>query len=160
VNGSALVDTGATTVVEVVGSGVPRSPIGAEVVEVTPRPPTVVGVDVLDELDELLELEVDELEDDSPSTVVLVVEVEEGSVLDVDELEDDVSSTVVLVVEVDDEELDDEDELDEDELDEDELVVEVGWLSPTQNRTWLMVGGWLPPFSGGCTGPPLVTAGS
>jgi hypothetical protein len=146
VNGIALLDTGATTDVEVVGSTLPiesGDTVGGVVV---PSGETVAtGTLDDDELDD--ELGDDELEDDEldelSGTELVVEDDEVGSVLDDeledDELEDDVGS------ELEDDELEDDvgSELEDDELEDDELEEEldddeledVGWSLPTQNKT-------------------------
>ena len=84
----------------------------------------------------------------------LIVVVVSGTVVDVV-----VSGTVVDVdVEVD-VDVDVEVEVDVDESGTVDEVVVVPW-APMQNTTWLIVGGWSPPLSGGCNALPLVCAGS
>jgi hypothetical protein len=129
--------------------------VGVEVLAVEPR--SLIGVvctvgivvDVV-ELVDGLDVDVLELVDD---VLLLVDEVE----LDVLELVDDV---LLLVDELELDEL--ELELDELELELDvlELLDEVAPSPPAQNKTWLMMGGCSPPFSGGCKVLPLVAAGS
>jgi hypothetical protein len=157
VKGKSVPDVEDGTDVVVVGATVASActVVGVEVLAVEPR--SLIGVvgtvgivvDVVVLVDEL-EGDVLELVDD---VLLLVDEVE----LDVLELVDDV---LLLVDELELDEL--ELELDELELELDvlELLDEVAPSPPAQNKTWLMVGGCSPPFTGGCNMLPLVAAGS
>jgi hypothetical protein len=119
VNGKALGDTAVSTVVDVDGSGEPRSTIGTKLVEVVlvdavePASTTVLGVlDVLELLEEDELGSVVEVVDSVVEVVDSVVEVVDSVLDEDDELDEE------------DDELEDEDEELDEELDEDELVVE------------------------------------